>query len=86
VPIKKEDTEKFDTIKRIAFTPIGFFVGLVLIYFLGVTQVGLLHTSGLVKDGAETSDLILTALAISWGTGPVHSFFDSLQKYGKSGS
>jgi predicted metal-binding membrane protein len=84
-PIDDTKSKELDTIKRLIFTPVGFLAAWKLISLLGVAQVGLLHTSTLVKGGAETSDLILTALAISWGTGPIHSFFDSLQKYGKSG-
>ena len=83
-PIDKKTTEKYDTPKRLAFTLIGFGAAWQLISLLGVDQVGLLHTSGLVKAGVGANDQLFTALAICGGTGPIHSFFDSLQKYGKS--
>lgn len=84
--IDPEATKKLDTIKRLIFTAVGILVSLLLVLLLGIANVGLLHSAGLVKPGPEPWggynlwDTLLTTIAIMGGTGPIHSFIDLLGK------
>lgn len=84
--IKTDETKKLETFKRLIFTFVGIIISLILIMELGVENVGLLHSAGLVKPGPPPWggynfwDYLLTTIAIMGGTGPIHSLFDKLQK------
>jgi hypothetical protein len=95
-PVKEECTKNLATIKRLLFTPIGLIVSWWIVSTLTPDNVGILHvafknvtatatnTTMIRPASLDWMDTLLTTVAISWGTGPVHSFMDVLQKYGKS--
>jgi len=74
--------KEFEPIKKLIFTPLGLIVGLVMV---SITEVSILHDTGLLSPNAPplayTLDKLLTVVVISWGTGPIHSFIGSLEKY-----
>ncbi len=84
IDIDEKCTKEFKPIKKLIFTPIGLVVGWVLV---SITDVSLLHDTNLITSAQPLAlklDKILTIVAISWGTGPIHNFIGSIEKYKES--
>lgn len=77
--------KEFEPIKKLIFTPLGLLVGFIVVSISGVS---ILHDTGLLSANATplayTLDKLLTVVVIAWGTGPIHSFIGSLEKYKKT--
>ena len=83
--IVEEKAKELSQIKKLLFTPIGLLIGLAIVQTAGASNCGILHCTNILCTGEhEMLDTFLTAIAISWGTGPIHSFMDILQKASKS--
>lgn len=81
--LDEKKVKEFEPIKRLIFTPLGLVVGWFLV---SVTDVSILHDTNLLTATtpfARNLDKLLTAVAISWGTGPIHNFIGSIEKYKK---
>lgn len=78
--IDEEKVKQFEPIKKLIFTPLGIAIGY---YLVTVTGISILYKTGLLTQ-VSNLDQILTAVAISWGTGPIHSLIGGIQKYKES--
>jgi len=81
--IDAEEAQKFAPIKRLIFTPLGIIIGIGIV---NITEISILQDTNLLTSTAPLAlnvDKFLTAVVISWGTGPIHNFIDSIGKYKK---
>lgn len=75
--------KEFEPIKKLIFTPLGLIIGWILV---NITNVSILHDTNLLTSTQPLAlklDKILTMVVISWGTGPIHNFIGSIEKYKK---
>jgi hypothetical protein len=86
VDIIETKAKEFEPIKRLIFTPAGLLIGYIIVGTVGVGECGILHCTSLCEDPTKyvMLDKVLTAVAISGGTGPIHSFMDVLRNASKN--